>query len=156
MPPEPVIQLPTGSLRLMEALNLIQEHTSIPIVMPEELTPEQVRDILTTARLLRDGVLKSTWTTGALVLRPGAPEDVLETIGPDAALFIGGDEAVVTIGQETVPLGPCHRIFFHPQIAGVQRLEDGSRRVVFEPAGDGPGRAEERLGPVPGSPELVS
>jgi hypothetical protein len=156
MPSEPVIQLPTGYLRMMEALNLLQEHTSIPIAMPEELTPEQVRDILTTARLLRDGVLNSTWTTGTLVLRPEAPDDALEAIGPDSALFIGGDEWVVTIGQEVVPLGPCHRIFFHPQIAGVQALEDGSRRVVFEPAGDGPGRAEERLGPVPGSAELVS
>src|SRR4029453_8032948 len=103
MPPEPVIQLPTGSLRLMEALNLIQEHTSIPIVMPEQLSPEKGRDILTSARLLRDGGLESTWTTGAPVLRPGATEDVLETIGPDAALFIGGDEWVVTNGQETVP-----------------------------------------------------
>jgi hypothetical protein len=71
-----------------------------------------VRDILATARLLRDGVLKSTWTTGTLVLRPEAPEDALEAIGPDSALFIGGDEWVVTIGQEMVPLGPCHRIFF--------------------------------------------
>jgi hypothetical protein len=151
MPSEPVIQLPASSLRLMEALNLIQDHTSIPIVMPEELTLEQMRDILTTARLLRDGALKSTWTTGALVFRPGAPDAALEAVGAGTALFIGGDEWVVTIGQETVPLGPCHRIFFHPQIAGVQELEDGSRRVVFEPAGDGPGRAEERLGPVPGS-----
>lgn len=151
MPSEPVIQLPASSLRLMEALNLIQDHTSIPIVMPEELTLEQMRDILTTARLLRDGALKSTWTTGALVFRPGAPDAAWEAVGAGTALFIGGDEWVVTIGQETVPLGPCHRIFFHPQIAGVQELEDGSRRVVFEPAGDGPGRAEERLGPVPGS-----
>ena len=151
MPQEPVLKLPTGYLRLVEALSLIQEHTSIPIVMPEELAPQQVRDILTTAQLLRDGVLKSTWTTGTLTLRPEAPADALEAIGPDAALFIGRDEWVVTIGQETVPLGPCHRIFFHPQIAGVQRLEDGSQRVVFEPAGDGPGRAEERLGPVPGT-----
>jgi hypothetical protein len=151
MPPEPVIQLPIGYLRLVEALSLIQEHTSIPIVMPEELAPEQVRDILTTAQLLRDGVLKSTWTTGTLTLRPEAPDDALEALGPDGALFFGGDEWVVTIGQETVPLGPCHRIFFHPQIAGVHELEDGSRRVVFEPAGGGPGRAEERLGPVPGT-----
>jgi hypothetical protein len=156
MPVEPVIELPTGYLRLVEALSLIQEHTSSPIVMPDKLAPEQVRDILTTARLLRDGVLKSTWTTGTLVLRPEAPDDALEAIGPDSALFIGGDEWVVTIGQEMVPLGPCHRIFFHPQIAGVQEVEDGSRRVVFQPAGGGPGRAEERLGPVPGSSELVS
>jgi hypothetical protein len=151
MPPEPVIELPTGYLRLVEALSLIQEHTSIPIVMPEELAPEQVTDILTTARLLRDGVLKSTWTTGTLVLRPKAPDDALEAIGPNAALFIGGDDWVVTIGQERVPLGPCHRIFLHPEIASVDKLEDGSQRVVFEPAGGGPGRAEERLGPVPGS-----
>jgi hypothetical protein len=151
MPPEPVIELLTGSLRLVEAMSLIQEHTSIPIVIPEKLAPEQVRDILTTARLLRDGVLNSTWTTGTLVLRPEAPDDALEAIGPNAALFIGGDDWVVTIGQEGVPLGPCHRIFSHPQIAGVDKLEDGSRRVVFEPAGGGPGRAEERLGPVPGS-----
>jgi hypothetical protein len=156
MPPEPVIQLPTGFLRVVEALSLIQEHTSITIGMPEELAPEQVRDILTTARLLRDGVLNSTWTTGALVLRPEAPDDALEAIGPDGALIMGGDEWVVTIGHETVPLGPCHRIFFHPQVAGVQALEDGSRRVVFKPAGGGPGRAEERLGPIPGSAELVS
>jgi hypothetical protein len=55
MPPEPVIQLPTGFLRLVEAMSLIQEHTSIPIVMPEEVASEEVRDILVTARLLRDG-----------------------------------------------------------------------------------------------------
>jgi hypothetical protein len=153
MPPEPVIQLPAGYLRLVEAMSLIQEHTSIPIVMPEELASEEVRDILTTARLLRDGVLKSTWTTGTLVLRPEAPEDALEAIGPDGALVIGGDEWVVSVGQVSVPLGPCYRVFFHPRIAEVHGLEDGSRRVVFEPAGGGPGRAEERLGLVPGSPE---
>jgi hypothetical protein len=156
LPPESVIQLPTGYLHLVEAMSLIQEHTSIPIVMPEELASEEVADILTTARLLRDGVLSSTWTTGTLVLRPEAPDDALEAIGPDGALIIGGDEWVVTIGQETVPLGPCHRIFLHPQIAGVHELEDGSRRVVFEPAGGGPGRAEERLGLVPGGPEVPS
>jgi hypothetical protein len=153
MPPEPVIQLPTGSLRLVEAISLIQEHTSIPIVMPEELDSEEVRDILITARLLRDGVLTSTWTTGALVLRAEAPEDALDEIGPGGALIIGGDEWVVTVGQVTVPLGPCYRVFLHPRIAEVHELEDGSRRVVFEPAGDGPGRVEERLGLVPGSPE---
>ena len=72
MPPEPVIQLPTGFLRLVEAMSLIREHTSIPIVMPEEVASEEVRDILVTARLLRDGVVTSTWTTGTLVLRPEA------------------------------------------------------------------------------------
>jgi hypothetical protein len=154
MPQQPVIQLPTGYLRLVEAMSLIQEHTSIPIVMPEELASEEVRDILTTARLLRDGVLSSTWTTGALVLRPEAPDDALEAIGPDGALLIGGDEWVVTVGQMTVPLGPCYRVFFHPRIAEVHELEDGSRRVVLGPAGGGPGRAEERLGLVPGGPEL--
>jgi hypothetical protein len=120
LPLEPVIHLQTGDLRLVEAISLIQEHTSIPIVMPEELTSEDVRDILTTARLLRDGVLKSTWTTGTLVLRPEAPDDALEAIGPDGALVIGGDEWVVTVGQVTVPLGPCYRVFFHPRIAEVQ------------------------------------
>jgi hypothetical protein len=154
MPPEPVIQLPTGYLRLVEAMSLIQEQTSIPIVMPEELASEEVRDILTTARLLRDGVLHSTWTTGTLVLRPEAPDDALEAIGPDGALVIGGEEWVVTVGQVTVPLGPCYRVFFHPRIAEVQELEDGSRRVVVEPAGGRPGRAEERFGLVPGRPEL--
>jgi hypothetical protein len=153
MPPEPVIQLPTGSLRLVEAMSLIQEHTSIPIVMPEELASEEVRDILTTAQLLRDGVLTSTWTTGSLVLRPEAPNDALDELGPDGALLIGGDEWVVTVGQVSVPLGPCYRVFFHPRIAEVHELEDGSRRVVFEPARDGPGRVEERLGLAPGSPE---
>ena len=59
LPLEPVIHLQTGDLRLVEAISLIQEHTSIPIVMPEELTSEEVRDILTTARLLRDGVLQA-------------------------------------------------------------------------------------------------
>jgi hypothetical protein len=153
LPPEPVIQLPTGYLRLVEAMNVFQEHTSIPIVMPEELASEEVRDILTTARLLRDGVLQSTWTTGTLVFRPEAPDDALEAISPDGALVIGGDEWMVTVGQVTVPLGPCYQVFFHPGIAEVHELEDGSRRVVFEPAGDGPGRVEERLGLVPGSPE---
>jgi hypothetical protein len=151
MPPEPVIQLPTDLLRLVDALNLLQEHTSIPIVMPEELAAEQVRDILATAQLLRDGVLNSTWATFTLILRPEAPDDALEAISPDGALILGGDEWMVTIGQETVSLGPCHQILFHPQIAAVHELEDGSRRVVLEPAGSGPGRAEERLGPVPGS-----
>jgi hypothetical protein len=156
LPPESVIQLPTGYLRLVEAMGLIQAHTSIPIVMPEKLASEEERDILTTARLLRDGVLNSTWTTGALVLRPEAPDDVLEAIGSAGALFIGGDEWVVTIGQVMVPLGPCYRAFLHPRIAEVHGLEDGSRRVVFEPAGGGSGRVEERLGVVPGSQELPS
>jgi hypothetical protein len=104
-----------------------------------------VRDILTTAQLLQDGVL-STWTTGALVLRPEAPDDALDAIGPDGALVIGGEEWVVTVGQVTVPLGRCYRVFFHPRIAEIHELEDGSRRVVFEPGRDGPGRVEERLG----------
>jgi hypothetical protein len=88
LPPESVIQLPTGYLRLVEAMGFIQKHTSIPIVMPEKLASEEERDILTSARLLRDGVLNSTWTTGALVLRPEAPDDVLEAIGSAGALFM--------------------------------------------------------------------
>jgi hypothetical protein len=63
---------------------------------------------------------------------------------------------VVTIGQVSVPLGPCYRVFFHPKVAEVQALEDGSQRVVFEPAEGEQGRAEERLGLVPGSSELPS
>jgi hypothetical protein len=154
MPPEPVIQLPTGYLRLVEAMSLIQENTSIPIVMPEELASEEVRDILTTARLLRDGVVTATWNTGTLVLRPEAPDDALDAISPDGALLFDGYEWMVTIGQVSVPLGPCYRVFFHPRIAEVQALEDGSRRIVLEPAEGEKGRAEERLGLVPGSDEL--
>jgi hypothetical protein len=156
LPPQPIVRLPVGFLRLVEAMSVIQEHTSIPIVMPEELASEEVVDILTTARLLRDGVVNSTWTTGTLVFRPEAPDDVLEGIGPEGALFFGGDEWVVTVGQVSVPLGPCHRVVFHPRVAEVQALEDGSRRVVFEPAEGETGRVEERLGLVPGSLELPS
>jgi hypothetical protein len=107
--------------------------------------------VMTRAVQLGDG--GSTWTTGALVLRPEAPDDALDAIGPDGVLVIGGEEWVVAVGQVTVPLGPCYRVFFHPRIAEVHALEDGSRRVVFEPGGDGPGRVEERLGLVPGNPE---
>jgi len=154
LPPTSVFRLPAGFLGLVEAMSVIQEHTSIPIVMPGDLPPEEVMDILTTARLLRNGVVNSTWTTGTIVFRPEAPDDVLDAIRPDGALFIGGDEWVVTIGQVSVPLGPCHRVFFHPRLAEVQALEDGSRRAVIEPAEGETGRAEERLGLVPGSPEL--
>lgn len=154
LPPTPVFRLPAGFLRLVEAMSVIQGHTSIPIVMPDEMASEEVMDILTTARLLRNGVVNSTWTTGTIVFRPEAPDDVLDAIRPDGALFIGGDEWVVTIGQVSVPLGPCHRVFFHPRVAEVQALEDGSRRAVFEPAEGETGRAEERLGLVPGSHEL--
>jgi len=101
-------------------------------------------------------VVNSTWTTGTIVFRPEAPDDVLDAIRPDGALFIGGDEWVVTIGQVMVPLGPCYRVFLHPRIAEVHGLEDGSRQVMFEPAEGGSGRVEERLGVVPGSPELPS
>lgn len=156
LPPTPVFRLPAGYLHLVEAMSVIQEHTSIPIVMPDELASEEVVDILTTARLLRDGVVNSTWTTGTLILRPEAPDDVLDNIGPDGALFLGGDEWMVTVGQVSVPLGPCYRVLFHPRVAEIHELEDGSRQVVFEPAGGGRGRAEERLGLVPGSPELPS
>jgi hypothetical protein len=155
LPPTPVIQLPAGYLRLVEAMSVIQEHTSIPIVMPEELVSEEVLDILTTARLLREGVVRGTWTQGTLVFRPEAPEDVLDALGPDSALILG-DEWVVTIGQVSVPLGPCHRILFHPRVVEIQSLADGSRRVVFEPTEGKRGRAEDRLGLIPGSPELPS
>jgi hypothetical protein len=156
LPPTPVVRLPDVYLRLVEAMSVIQDHTSLLIVMPDELPSEEVLDILTTAQLLQDGVVKGTWTQGTLVLRPEAPEDALDAIGLDSALFYGGGEWVVTIGQVVVPLGPCHRVFFHPRVAEVHVLEDGSRRIVFEPAEGERGRAEERLGPVPGSPELPS
>lgn len=156
LPPTPVFQLPAGYLRLVEAISVIQEHTSIPIVMPDELASEEVADILTSARLLREGVVNSTWTTGTLVLRPEAPDDALDAIRSDGALLFDGYEWVVTIGQVSVPLGPCYRVFFNPRVAEVHGLEDGRRRVALEPAGGEPGRAEERLGLVPGSPELPS
>jgi hypothetical protein len=147
MPPEPVIQLPTGYVRLVEAMGLIQEHASIPIVMPEELASDErhPHHCATASRRGPEEHLDHRHP----VLRPEAPDDALEAIGPDGALIIGGDEWVVTVGQVTVPLGLCHRVFFHPRMAEVHELEDGSRRVVLEPAGGGPGRAEERLGSVP-------
>jgi hypothetical protein len=156
LPPTPVFELPAGYLRLVEAISVIQERTSIPIVMPDELASEEVADILTSARLLREGVVNSTWTTGTLVLRPEAPDDALDAIRSGGALVFDGYEWVVTIGQVSVPLGPCYRVFFHPRVAEVHELEDGRRRVVLEPAGGERGRAEERLGLVPGSPELAS
>jgi hypothetical protein len=156
LPPTPVFQLPVGYLRLVEAMSVIQEHTSIPIVMPNELASDEEADILASARLLREGVVTSTWTTGTLVLRPEAPDDALDAIRSDGALIFDGYEWVVTIGQVSVPLGPCYRVFFHPRIAEVHELEDGGRQVVFEPAEGEQGRAEERLGLVPGSPELPS
>jgi hypothetical protein len=156
LPPTPAFQLPAGLLRLVKAMSVIQEHTSIPIVMPDELASEEVADILTTARLLQEGVVNSTWTTGTLVLRPEAPDDVLDAIRSDGALIFDGYEWVVTIGQVSVPLGPCYRVFFHPRVAEVHELEDGSRRVVIEPAEGERGRAEERLGLVPRSLEPPS
>lgn len=154
LPPTPVFQLPAGYLRLVEAMSDIQEHTSIPIVMPDELASEEMADILTTARLLREGVVNGTWTTGTFVLRPEAPDDVLDAIRSDGALIFDGCEWVVAIGQVSVPLGPCYRVFFHPRVAEVRELEDGSRQVVFEPVEGERGRAEERLGLLPGSPQL--
>jgi hypothetical protein len=152
LPSEPAVQLPAGFLALLEAMSVIQEHTSIPIVMPDKLTSEEVIDILTTERLLRDGVVEGTWNRGTIVFRPEAPDDVLDGIGPDGAFFFGDYEWVVTIGQASVSLGPCYRVAFHPRIAEVQYLGDGSRRVVFEPAQGKTGRMEERLGLVPGIP----
>jgi hypothetical protein len=154
LPLQPVIQLPAGFLSLVEAMSVIQEHTSIPIVMPDELASEEVIDILTTERLLRDGVVKGTWSRGTIVLKPEAPDDVLDGIGPDGAFFFGGYEWIVTIGHVSVPLEPCYRVAFHPRIAEVQYLEDGSRQIVFEPAEGERGQMEERLGLVPSSPEL--
>jgi hypothetical protein len=144
LPSEAVVQLPAGFLPLLEAMNVIQEHTSIPIVMPDELTSEEAIDIFNTARLLRDGVVEGTWDKGAVTFRPDAPDDVLDGIGPNSALFFIGDWSV-TIGDVSVPLGPCYKVVFNPQIAEVKHLEDGSREVVFEPAEGERGRAEERL-----------
>jgi hypothetical protein len=155
LPSKAVVQLPAGFLSLLEAMNVIQEHTSIPIVMPDELTSEEAIDIFNTARLLRDGVVEGTWDKGAVTFRPDAPHDVLDGIGPNSALFFIGDWSV-TIGQVSVPLGPYHKVVFNPQIAEVKHLEDGSREVVFEPAEGERGRAEERLGLPPGSPQTQS
>lgn len=152
LPSKAVVQLPAGFLPLLEAMNLIQEHTSIPIVMPDELTSEEAIDIFNTARLLRDGVVEGAWDKGAVTFRPDAPDDVLDGIGPNSALFFIGDWSV-TIGQVSVPLGPCYKVVFNLQIADVKQLEDGSREVMFEPAEGERGRAEERLGLPPGSPQ---
>jgi hypothetical protein len=153
LPLMPVFQFPAGYLRLVEAMSVIQEHTSIPIVTPDELALEEVADILTTARLLREGVVNATWTTGTFVLVPEAPDDVLDAIRSDGALIFDGYEWVVTIGQVSVPLGPCYRVFFHPRVAEVRELEDGTRQVVIEPVEGERGRAEERLGLAPGFPQ---
>jgi hypothetical protein len=152
LPPEAVVQLPAGFVRLLEAMSVIQEHTSIPIVMPDELTSEEAIDIVNTARLLRDGVVEGTWARGAVTFRPEAPDDLLGGIGPDGALLFTGDW-VVNIGQVSVPLGPCYKVIFNPRIAEVKQLKDGSREVVFEPVEGELGRAEERLGLPPGAPE---
>jgi hypothetical protein len=153
LPPKAIFQLPAGFLPLLEAMNAIQEHTSIPIVMPDELALEDAIDILNTARLLRGEAVKGTWNTGAITFRPEAPENVLDGIGPDSALFFIGYEWIVNIGQVSVPLGPCYRVMFGPRVTGVKELEDGSREVVFEPAEGEVGRAEERLGLPPGWPQ---
>jgi hypothetical protein len=152
LPTEAVFQLPTGFLPLLEAMNVIQEHTSIPIVMPDELMSEEVIDIFKTARLLGGEAAEGTWTRGSLTFRPESPDDVLDGIGPESALFFTADW-IVNIGQVSIPLGPCYKVIFNPQVAEVKQLEDGSREVVFEPAEGEVGRAEERLGLPPGSPQ---
>jgi hypothetical protein len=151
LPTEAVLQLPAGLLPLLEAMNVIQEHTSIPIVMPDELTSEEAIDILKTARLLRGEAAEGTWTRGSLTFRPESPDDVLDSIGPESAFFFTA-HWVVNIGQVSIPLGPCYKVIFNPQVAEVKQLENGSREVVFEPAEGEVGRAEERLGLPPGSP----
>jgi hypothetical protein len=146
---EAVVQLPVGFLPLLEAMNAIQEHTSIPIVMPDELTSEEAIDISKTARLLQEGAVKGTWTRGAITLKPEAPGGRFDGIGPNSALFFTGDW-IVNIGQVSVPLGPCYKVIFNPRVAEVRQLKNGSREVVFEPAEGELGRAEERLGLPPG------
>jgi hypothetical protein len=69
---------------------------------------------------------------------------------------VHGPHSALTIRQAVVPLGPCYRVFFHPQVAEAHVLEDGSRQAVLQPTEGERGRAEERLGLVPGSPELSS
>ena len=156
LPPTPALQLPPGYLRLVEAMSVIQEQTSIPIVMPDELSSEEVLDILTSVRLLQEGVVEGTWTQRTFVLDREAPEDALDAIGPDTALFFGGYEWIVNIGQVVVPLGSCHWVYFQPRVTEVHILNDGSRRVVIRPTEGERGRVELRLGLVPGSPELLS
>jgi hypothetical protein len=102
------------------------------------------RSPASTARLLQDGVVNSTWTTGTLVFRPEAPDHALEAVRPDGARLFDGYERVVTIGQVSVSLGPCYRVFFHPRVAEVHELEMAVGRLCLnQPEANGAERRSD-------------
>jgi hypothetical protein len=143
LPDEPVLQLPPVVLSLVEAMSVLQDYTSAPIVMPEELTNGEVLDILTSAELVEDGVVEGIWTQFNATLSADAAD---EDIGLGTVLAVGGGEWSTTIGHVSVLLGPCYRVLFDPRVSEVQELDDGTRRVLIVPSVGDEGRAELRLG----------
>ena len=124
-------------VEICEALATIQRHTFVPVRVPDftTVTTETALEWIQVARLLRGEVLKRTWETMPVTLRPGIDFPAEEQEPLAVAL---PNPLTVTISETVIPLGEQ---IIHVSAARLDRDSftigpDGQRNMTLVPASD--------------------
>jgi hypothetical protein len=143
-PPDPDAY---GTVRLLEALGSIQQHTPLPIVLPETLSAEELAEVAFVAKLLQEGAVTATWTDANILVDPERAEDIAEQVSQAPAFALERDLSL-SLGDVTVPLGRYHTMIEKPTVKRSEESGDGVR-LFLAPKDGQEGRAEDRVGPIP-------
>lgn len=106
----PAIPLPAGYdavVALVEALMLMQNHTGVPINIPDTLTEDDLNILKALAVIAHTGRLVGTWAACDLPLAVADASALAPLLAGDAMMVRYGEtHSAQQVGDATIPLGP--------------------------------------------------
>lgn len=142
---------------LVGAITAIQDHTTMTLSVPEELTPEGFRSIVEAGRLAKGETVTGRWAQWVIGVPSIGLEATLASLQTPQTMVMEST-LEITVGEVVVDLGPVHRRLFEvqPVDEGAVQTEalgvggDDEIALVLH-AGEND-RYELVLGPFPGAP----
>lgn len=130
LPKGGLIELPAGYVAFIEALDTIQQHTSIQIVVPETMSKDDLAGLVMAARLLHGEVISGTWSEKTMKGPLDEIDKVAAQLRPAASVAVEYN-LEVQLGSVAVDLGKFHVLYRHACVASVSKEnEEGVIRLV--------------------------
>ena len=136
---------PSGYVRLVEDLAFIQNFTSLPVLIPEEIDDQEAEQLAVAVLLLRGQTVVGSWGPHAsMVVATDALDNVLDAMQGPGALALE-DELLVDVGGVQYALGRYHVTMHNAVVERTNNEDADSVRIHLIPRGES--RSEMRLGP---------
>jgi hypothetical protein len=137
-----------GTLEVVEALAVIQDHTTEQITIPDltQLSSNAGRELLHTAQLLQAGSLAATWSNLTETVPAGAIDPHADLSTPSPAVYV--KPLIATIGEQQVPLGYRRAALASARVESITHSADGQQlQLKLVPGDDNSALIEYILAP---------